>query len=175
MPEISASAVQTAAAPPPVKTKNLEELSNRINRIHDAIARRAYELFESEGCVNGSDVRHWLEAEKEILCSVPITTEESEAEIVVRAEVPGFTAGELEVDAESRRLTISGKHESRNETKEGGNVSTEELSTEILRSIELASNVDTAKVSASLKDGVLTVLLPKAADKKSASSSQQAA
>lgn len=175
MPEKSASAVQTAAARPPVKTKNLGELSNRINRIHDAIARRAYELFESEGCVNGNDERHWLDAEREILCSVPITTEESDAEIVVRAEVPDFTAGELEVDAESRRLTISGKHETRNEAKEGGSVSTEESSVEILRSIELASEVDTTKVSASLKDGVLTVQLPKVDLKKSASSKQQAA
>jgi len=175
MPEKSASAVQLAVAPPPVRTGNLEDLSKRINRIHDAIARRAYELFENEGRLDGNDVRHWIEAEKEILYSVPITTEESDAEIVVRAEVPGFTAGELEVDAESRRLTISGKHESKQETTEGESVTSEESSVEILRSIELASDVDTGRVSASLKDGVLTVLLPKAALKKSASSSQQAA
>lgn len=175
MPDKSASAVQSAVAPPPVKTGNLEDLSKRINRIHDAIARRAYELFENEGCLDGNDVRHWLEAEEEILCSVPITTEESDAEIVVRAEVPGFTANELEVDAESRRLTISGKRQSKNETKEGKSVTTEESSVEILRSIDLASDVDASKVSASLKDGVLTVQLPKTARKKSATSNKQAA
>jgi hypothetical protein len=31
-----------------------------------AIARRAYQLWEAEGRPDGSDVRHWLQAEEEI-------------------------------------------------------------------------------------------------------------
>jgi hypothetical protein len=32
----------------------------------DAISRRAYELWESEGRPEGSDLRHWLQAEQEL-------------------------------------------------------------------------------------------------------------
>lgn len=32
----------------------------------DSISRRAYELWEQEGRPEGSDLRHWLQAEREI-------------------------------------------------------------------------------------------------------------
>ncbi len=32
----------------------------------DQVARRAYEIYESRGGQHGSDVDHWLEAEKEL-------------------------------------------------------------------------------------------------------------
>jgi hypothetical protein len=34
--------------------------------LHRWIAKRAYELFEEGGCVNGKDTDHWLEAEREV-------------------------------------------------------------------------------------------------------------
>ena len=35
------------------------------NAIHDEIARRAYEIFEERGRVNGHDLDDWLQAERE--------------------------------------------------------------------------------------------------------------
>ncbi len=32
----------------------------------DAVARRAYEIFESRGAQHGYDLDHWLEAEREL-------------------------------------------------------------------------------------------------------------
>lgn len=37
---------------------------------HDAIARRAYELFLQEGANHGRDLAHWLKAEQELLNEV---------------------------------------------------------------------------------------------------------
>ncbi|MDO8546210.1 MAG: DUF2934 domain-containing protein [Nitrospirales bacterium] len=34
--------------------------------LHRWIAKRAYELFEENGCVDGNDMDHWLEAEREV-------------------------------------------------------------------------------------------------------------
>lgn len=34
--------------------------------LHRWIAKRAYELFEESGCVDGNDKDHWLEAEREV-------------------------------------------------------------------------------------------------------------
>jgi hypothetical protein len=36
-------------------------------KLHELIARRAFELFESRGCENGHECEDWLEAEKQIL------------------------------------------------------------------------------------------------------------
>ena len=42
------------------------------NDRHEKIAQRAYQLYEGRGCVNGNDIDHWLEAEKEILKQRPV-------------------------------------------------------------------------------------------------------
>jgi HSP20 family protein len=175
MLEKSAAAVQTAPSRPPVKAGNTESLAARIDRIYDAISRRAYELFERDGRADGNDVRHWLEAESEFLHPVHVNLEDADGEFVVRAEVPGFTANDLEVNVEPRRVTIAGKRESKKEVKESEALHTEECSDEIFRAIELPSEVITTKVSATLKDGVLEIQIPKAESRKSARSETQAA
>jgi HSP20 family molecular chaperone IbpA len=53
------------------------------------------------------------------------------------------------------------------ENKQGGAVYTEQCSDEIFRTMELPADVDIAKVTATVKDGVLTVHLPKTAATKS--------
>ena len=175
MLEKSAAAVQTAPSRPLVKTGKTVSISERIERLYDAISRRAFELFERDGRVNGHDVNHWLEAEKEFLLPVQIGMEETGNEFVVRAKVPGFTASDLEVNVEPRRVTISGKRESKQETKEGKALRTEESSNEIFRAMELPSEVNATKVSATLKDGVLEIKIPKAETKKSIPMNTQAA
>ncbi len=161
MLEKSAAAVQAAPSRPPVKAGKTESLTERANRLYEAISRRAFEFFERGGRADGQDVHHWLEAEKEFLNPVRINVEETEADIMVRAEVPGFAAGELEVSAEPRRVTIAGKRESKKGNNEGEAVYAEERSDEIFRSFELPSEVNTIKVSATLKDGILEIQLPK--------------
>ncbi|GMR04646.1 MAG: hypothetical protein BMS9Abin23_0548 [Thermodesulfobacteriota bacterium] len=36
-------------------------------KMHEDIAKKAYELFEKSGRVHGRDVEHWCEAEKMLL------------------------------------------------------------------------------------------------------------
>ena len=167
MLEKSATAVQTAPSRPTVRAGKPESLSERIQRLNDVISRRAFEFFERDGRVDGNDKRHWLEAEEEFLHPVHVNLKQTDGEFVVRAEVPGFTASDLEVNVEPRRLTIAGKRESKKETKENGAFYSEECSDEIFRAIELPSEVNAAKVSATLKDGVLDIQIPKAESKKS--------
>lgn len=175
MAEKSAAAVQTAPSRPPVKTVKMESLMERITRLHDAIARRAYELFERDGRINGNDTQHWLEAEKEFLRPVKISVEESEKEVVVHAEVPGFAPGDLEVNVEPRCVIITGKHQTKNESKEGDSSYSEESSEEIFRSVELPTEINTAKISTSFNNGVLDIQLAKVEAKIPEPAEQKAA
>jgi HSP20 family protein len=170
MVEKSAAAVQPATSRPPVKATSSESVSERIHRLYEAISRRAYELFERDGGTHGNDITHWMEAEKEFLQPVTVNMEETDDEIVLRAEVPGFTSSDLEVSAEPRRVTISGKHESRIENKEGEAQYVEQRSDEIFRTLDLPVEVIATKVTASLKDGVLNVVLPKVQPQKASGS-----
>jgi HSP20 family protein len=168
MPEKSASAVQTATSRPPVNAADIEGSLERMEHLNEAISRRAFELYEKEGRVDGQDLRHWLEAEREILHPVHMKLEHADGEFVVLAELPGFMANDIEVSVEPRRVIITGKRESKVEDKQGDAVYVEQCSDEIFRTMDLPAEVNVLKVTAMLKDGVLTVQLPKAAATKPA-------
>lgn len=164
---------QAAAATQPVKTSALtrqadvQQAFDRMQQVYDSIARRAFEIFEGNGRWNGNSVSDWLQAESEILHPVHLEIAESDEALTVRAEVPGFTAKDIDVQIDGRRLTISGKHESRQETTKGKTIYSEQCAEEVFRSVELPSDVDASKINAILKDGVLNIDLPKAQQAKS--------
>ena len=85
----------------------------------------------------------------------------------LKAEVPGFSEKELEVNLESRRLTISGKRETAKEEKKNKTVYSETCSNQILRVVDLPAEVETEKATAVLKNGVLELNLPKSTKARS--------
>jgi HSP20 family protein len=145
-----------------------EQLFDRINGIRDAIARRAFELFDISGKAFGRELDDWFKAESELLHPVHVTISESGDALQVEAEVPGFEAKDLEISVEPKRLTISGKKETTEENKKGKTIYREQCSNEILRVLDLPAEVEAAKATATLKNGVLALTLPKAAQAKNA-------
>jgi HSP20 family molecular chaperone IbpA len=168
MTELTASGAQRAPLNAAVKVVEPQSLSERANQMFQAIAQRAYELFESEGCLHGRDAEHWLRAEAEFLRPVPLTITETEDALTVRAEVPGFTAADLQIGVEPGRLTIGGRREAKEEQKKGKSVIREERSSEILRVISLPAQVDASKAAATLSNGVVELILPKPSAKAQA-------
>jgi HSP20 family protein len=164
MPE---SAVQRAQEPTAPNIVKFESLADRIDDIFNSIARRAYQIFEGNGHQLGHDIEHWFKAESEILRRVNIEITETDEALEVKAEVPGFNEKELEISIEPQRLTITGKHEASKEEKKGKTVYSETSASNILRVVALPAEVDTAKVSATLRNGVLNVTAPKTAKAQS--------
>ena len=162
----AATAMQSPKAPVPVKQSATGDVFDRIQNVYDSIARRAFEIFDNNGRWLGHDLDDWFRAESELLHSVHLELAESDDNLTVRAEVPGFNVKELEINVEPRKLTILGKHEAQEDNKKGKTIYSERCAREILRVIDLPAEVDSLKVSAILKDGVLNIELPKAAHAK---------
>ena len=163
----AATAMQPAKAAVPVKQSAADEVAERIQHVYDSIARRAFEIFDSNGRWLGRELEDWFRAESELLHPVHLEIVESDNSLTVRAEVPGFSTKELEIHVEPRKLTIAGKHEAQEESKKGKTIYSERCANEILRVVNLPAEVDSSRVSATLKDGVLNIELAKAAHAKS--------
>jgi len=164
-----ATAVQTAPEkkePNAVKLIAPESIKDRINRTHQEIERRAFEFFEGDGGLFGRELDHWFKAEAELLHPVHVQISEADNVVRVQAEVPGFATKDLEVSVERHRLTITGKKESVEESKKGKTVYKEQCSNEILRVVDVPAEIDAAKATATLKDGILSLSLPKAVQVK---------
>jgi HSP20 family protein len=142
--------------------RSSEEIVDQYSQMIDVIARRAFEIFESRGGSPGHDLEDWIRAETELLHPVPLNVSESSGEYVVRAEVPGFGSKDIEVNVQPCCLSISGKRETTKEEENARMIRSEWCADQIFRTLNLPSDIDPSKVSTTLKDGILTVDLPKA-------------
>lgn len=163
-------AAQSVAVLQPKKdsapVKKEEDFFQHFQRMYDSIARRAFEIFDGNGRMFGNDLHDWFQAESEFLHPVHIEMTASDEGFNVQAEVPGFSPKDLEISVEPRRLTITGKRETKEERKEKKTVYKERCSDEILRVVELPADINTDKVKATLENGILSLEMPKAAPAK---------
>lgn len=134
------------------------ELSQELR---DLISRRAYELFELRGSLHGYDRDDWLQAESEILMEVPVEVTETETGFTVLAKAPGLSENEVEVGVGPRSLCITGKHVETLEEKDENGAHTERRSRKIFRAVDLPSEIDPAKASATISNGTLEISLVK--------------
>jgi HSP20 family protein len=155
---MSTVAIQRASTPSALT----RSLSDYMNELYNKISQRAFSIFEGNGRFDGHDLADWLRAEAEILTPVPLELSETDAELAVWAEVPGFTEKELEIVVEPERLFITGKTERKSEEKKKKTLYSEISSNEIFRTVALPVEIDPEKVSAVLKNGVLEVSMYKA-------------
>jgi HSP20 family molecular chaperone IbpA len=141
-----------------------ESLAGRISEWADRIARRAYEIFAGSGFTSGHDLENWLKAERELLSQISLEVEETKDDFVVKAEVPGFNAEDLDIHLCGPRLIIEGRHENPKGKAEKdpfcGDRGCE--SRQIYQMVELPGPVLTDDARAELKNAVLRVHLPKA-------------
>jgi len=80
----------------------------------------------------------------------------------VRAELPGVAAGDLDIQATSNSLSISGERKLPAENKDARWHRREREAGKFSRMVALPSEIDPNKVDAGLVNGILTVTVPKA-------------
>lgn len=86
-----------------------------------------------------------------------VDVSESEGEFVVRAEVPGIAAGDLDVSISGTSLVISGKKKEEEEKSGEDFYQCERRFGAFRRTIELPETVDPEKITAETDAGVVTV------------------
>ena len=132
---------------------NCDLVRSRSEEFRDAVARRAYEIFERRGRVDGQHEEDWRQAESELLYPLAVTVTDAGECLTVAAAVPGFDACDVEVCVEPRRVTIAGQRRP--------DATGPEHRTRMLRAVELPEDVTTCDVIAAVEDGVVEVTLRK--------------
>ena len=81
-------------------------------------------------------------------------------EVVLKAELPGMSRDDIDINIENFVLTVKGEKKTAAEVKDEQFHHVERRFGAFTRSFSLPQTVDTNKVSAEYKDGVLTVRIP---------------
>jgi HSP20 family protein len=91
----------------------------------------------------------------------PFEVKETMEGYLFKADVPGIKESDLNINLTGNRLTISGKREEEKKQEHETYFSYERSYGSFTRSFTLPEGVEAEKVNASLKDGVLSILVPK--------------
>ena len=143
------------------------ELLEHTRDLFNKVARRAYEIFERRGRVDGNDREDWLLAESEMLKPVKCHVQSSGDHLIVHAEVPGFRPDQIKVSLEPRWLRIGGSKENSENRNNGESVmyslGRSALPAEqIFHVAELPATVDPSRAEVTFKEGTLEIVVPKA-------------
>ena len=96
------------------------------------------------------------------LCDI----QEDGNDIVVAAELPGIDRSDIDVQVENNILTLKGERKREKAFQSENAYRTERFYGSFTRSFTLPVTVDTEKIRAEYRDGVLTVHLPKVEEAK---------
>ncbi len=92
----------------------------------------------------------------------PVDIKETASGYAISAEIPGYKENEINLYVENHVLTLEGKKEEKKDEKDGKKyLVRERVVRDFKRSFTLPEDADEEKVSASFKNGVLEIDLPK--------------
>jgi HSP20 family protein len=133
--------------------RDLVAVQDRLNRIFDDTFRGNPRGTEEDWALGGQ----WAP-------SVDIF--EHEGNLVLRAELPGIEPKDVDVHVENNVLTLRGERKFESEVKREKYHRVERAYGTFSRSFTLPNVVDTEKIKAEYKDGVLQVTLPQREEAK---------
>jgi HSP20 family protein len=115
-------------------------------------------LHEQIGQLVGADAPGW---------TPPVDLYETSSQFVLTAELPGLSRDQIEIHAEQYRIVIRGARAA----EPSADVACEQFHRverghgRFSRAFTLSEAIDVERVSADLKDGILTVSIPKAVER----------
>lgn len=129
--------------------RDFPTLMRRMQSEFDELVRRFTQDFSTSG--NGENGWRW-----------GLDVEDKEDSIVVRAEAPGFEAGDFDIQVSDNRLVLRASRKTESKKKEGEF----REQCECYESMTLPSGIDREKIDARYHNGVLTLTIPKTAEGK---------
>jgi HSP20 family protein len=131
--------------------RELSSLQTEMNRLFNT----AFGDVPNGG--TGGAARRWIPA-MDLL--------ETDEDFVLRADLPGMTESDVNIELEDNVLTLSGERKAEHEDKREGFHRIERAFGSFSRSLTLPKGVDPETVSASFDQGVLEVRIPKPEQRK---------
>jgi HSP20 family protein len=148
---------KTRALVPRRSTSELSRPEGDMDRMFEDFLERRLRPFWPE--------RRWPAAGMKITAPAVDLYEEKD-DIVVKAELPGMEKDNIKATLSDNRLTIKGEKKQEEEVKKEGYYRSERSYGSFVRTLELPREVQTDKVKAAFKNGILEIRLPKTEEAK---------
>src|SRR3954452_3236809 len=131
--------------------RELSSLQTEMNRLFNTV----FDAPATQG--NGGTMRRWVPA-MDLL--------ETADHFVLRADLPGMTQDDVNIELEDSTLTVSGERKSEHEDKQEGFYRVERAFGSFSRSLTLPKGIDAGAVTAAFDNGVREVRIPTPEDRR---------
>jgi len=125
--------------------RELSSIQSEMNRLFN-------NFFDTPTTTDGGRLRRWVPA-MDLL--------ENGDDYVLRADLPGVSEGDVNIELDDNVLTISGERQAAHEERKEGYYRVERAFGRFSRSLTLPKGVDPEAVRGNLENGVLEVRIPK--------------
>lgn len=130
--------------------RELNSLQQEMNRLFST-------FFDTPTTGNGNPARRWIPA---------MDLVETDDHYVLTADLPGLSQQDINLEFEGDVMTLSGERKSEQAERKEGFYRLERATGSFSRSLTLPEGVDAEAVSATFKNGVLEVRIPKPEQRK---------
>jgi len=130
--------------------REFSTLQNEMNRLFNTV-------FDTPAANGGATLRRWMP---------PMDLVETEDHFVLRADLPGLSEGDVNIEVEDRVLTISGERTAEHELSKEGYHRVERAFGTFSRALTLPEGINPDAVEATFDRGVLEVRIPKPEERK---------
>jgi len=130
--------------------RELERMRREMDRLWDS-------FFEERPRRKAEEIGEWFPS---------LDVSETKNDLVVKAELPGMDPKDIDISLGEGVLTIKGEKKQEKEEREENYHLIERSYGSFTRSVRLPREVQSEKISASFKNGVLKVTLPKSEEAK---------
>jgi HSP20 family protein len=127
--------------------RELNTLQTEMNRLFNS--------FFDEG--GDGERRRWAPA---------VDLFEREDTLVLKADLPGMTEDDVQIEVRENVLTVAGDRKAEHEEKRNGYYRVERSFGHFSRSLQLPDGVDAGRIEAKFENGVLEVTIPKPEERK---------
>lgn len=129
--------------------RGLGTIQNEMNRFFNS-------FFDTPTLANGAALRRWVPATDLV---------ETDTDFVLRADLPGLSESDVNIELDDNVLTISGERKSEHEERKTGYYRVERSFGSFRRTLTLPEGVDAESIRATFDKGVLEVTVPKPAQR----------
>lgn len=142
-----------------VLTTQKNSIADQLERLHQRVERRAYELFRRRDG-GGDSLGDWLSAERELVWKPAVELREQAGILTIIAALPDFESKDITVDITPRDIVIQTASENRQTEDTGQLHRSESTATEVFLSLPFPKAVDATKAKAEHQNGMLSIAVP---------------
>jgi len=132
-----------------------ESIFDELRTMQDRIMHRAYDIFEANGRSVGRDLENWLDAERQLVWKPAIELSEKDHEFHLSIAVPGVDPKTIDIEVTEDYLLVKAEVRHEHKTDKGKVHTCEFESGNLFRSVRFPRKVDTSKVKAEFRNGML--------------------